>query len=107
MLKKIWSKLFPILKNYYVIVTVVFVVWMIFFDNDNLISQYNQRQELKNLQLQKKYFTDEIDRNRDITTSLVRDEQELERYAREKYLMKRPGEDIYLIIPEKKPSEKE
>ncbi len=95
-LKVIWS----IVKNYYIIATLGFVVWVGFFDNDNLVSQYKQRKELRELMQQKKYYVDEIQKNKDLVKALTTDKKALEKFGREHYLMKRKNEDIYLIINE-------
>jgi cell division protein FtsB len=78
--------------------TVGFIVWVGFFDNDNFVSQFQQRKELNALMQQKKYYVEEIQRNKNLVKSLTTDRKELERYAREKYLMKKENEDIYLVI---------
>ena len=96
--KKVFKKIFAVLKNYYVLTIVVFIVWMVFFDTNNLMSQYDNKKELKELQLQKKYFIDEISKNIEITKDLTTDFRHLEKYAREKYLMKRDNEEIFLIV---------
>lgn len=99
-MKKFWHKILPFVKNYYVVVTIAFIVWIVFFDSDKLIYQYKQRQVLKQLLIQKKHYTDEIEKNREISLKLSRNYAELECYAREQYQMKKPGEDIFLIIEE-------
>ena len=99
-MKKIRPLIIKILRNYFVMATLIFLVWVTFFDDNNLISQYQQRRELNLLLRQKKYLTDEIKKNKDTYRSLTTDVKFLQRFAREKYLMKRPNEDIYLIIPD-------
>jgi cell division protein FtsB len=63
-----------------------------------VVSQFQSRKELNALLQQKKYYTEEIQKNKDLVKSLSTDKKELERYAREKYLMKKDNEDIYLVI---------
>jgi cell division protein FtsB len=98
MIKRILAFTWKILKNYYILATVLFVVWVGFFDNDNILSQFQARKELNALLQQKKYYTDEIQKNKDLVRSLSTDSKALERFGREKYLMKKDNEDIYLII---------
>ncbi|MEI6764340.1 MAG: septum formation initiator family protein [Bacteroidota bacterium] len=98
MLKKILGKLSFIYKNYYIVVTVVFAVWMLFFDNNNLIARMKYRRQLGDLVEQKQYLQKEIDRNKALTIELTSNVQNLEKYARETYLMKKKNETIYLII---------
>ena len=89
-----------ILGNKYLITGVVFLTWLIFFDNNNLIRQYGLRAELKELQKEKQYYLEQIEINRIATEELMTNQSTLEKFAREKYLMKRENEDIYLIIKE-------
>ena len=99
-MKRILVFAWKMVRNYYVMVTLAFVVWVGFFDNDNWVSQYEQRKELRELMQQKKYYVDEIKKNNDLVKALSTDKKELERFGREKYLMKKPNEDIFLIINE-------
>jgi hypothetical protein len=97
-MKKIIGYIWKILKNYYVLATIGFIVWVGFFDNDNVLSQFQARKELNGLLQQKKYYTDEIQKNKNLVKSLSTDILALEKFGREKYLMKKDNEDIYLII---------
>lgn len=97
-MKKVLKFIWKILRNYYIMATVGFIVWVGFFDNDNIVSQFQQRKELNQLLQQKKYYTDQIQKNKELVTSLTTNTKELERFAREKYLMKKDNEDIFLII---------
>jgi len=94
MLKKILN----ILLNKYLITTVAFVVWLIFFDSNNMIMQQDLKAKLKDLQVEKKFYLDEIRRDSILTHQLLTDTAALEKFAREKYLMKKEGEDIFLVI---------
>ena len=98
MVKKIFKKIFSVLRNYYVLTIALFIVWMLFFDTNNLLSQYDNKQELKELLLQKEYYLNEINKNKETTKDLTSDLIHLEKYAREKYLMKRDNEEIFLIV---------
>lgn len=98
MWKKILAFVWKSLKNYYVLATLGMLIWITFFDSDNLISQYEQRQEMNNLLEQKIYYTGEIEKNKQLYHSLKTDPKALERFGREKYLMKKDYEVIYLVI---------
>lgn len=78
----------------------VFVVWMIFFDSNNMISQYRNRRDLKELVQQKQFYVTEIAKNKTLVHDLTnpKDKSALEKFAREKYLMKKPNEEIFLIV---------
>jgi cell division protein DivIC len=90
-----WLKL---LKNKYLVTFIVFVVYMIFVDSNNFIRQYNMLHELSRVDKEREYYLNEIHENKSTTEQLLNDPDLLERYAREKFLMKRPDEDIFLIV---------
>ncbi len=94
MLKKILN----ILLNKYLITTVAFVVWLIFFDSNNVIMQQELKAKLNELNQEKKFYLDEIRRDSILTRQLLTDTAALEKFAREKYLMKKDGEDIFLVV---------
>jgi len=91
-------KIFNIFKNKFVIVTLAFLVWITVFDKNNLLSQIELAKKLHGLKNDKAYFMQEIRQNDKETKELLSDPKDLEKYAREKYLMKRDSEDIFLII---------
>lgn len=94
MLKKILN----IVLNKYLLTTVAFIVWLVFFDSNNMIMQQGLKAKLQELQVEKKFYLDEIRRDSILTRHLQTDTAALEKFAREKYLMKKEGEDIYLVI---------
>jgi cell division protein FtsB len=95
------KKLWPHLKNKYVIASLAFVTWMLFFDRNDVISQFTYRSQLKELEADKEYYVSEIARNKQDMHDLMSDREHLEKFARERYLMKKENEDIFLIVPEK------
>lgn len=84
------------LKNIYVVILVIFVVWMVFFDTNSLIihSQYNS--EINDLEAEKEYYKKEIEKDQEAIDKLSREEG-IETFAREQYYMKKDNEDIYII----------
>ena len=88
------------IKNKYILITLAFIVWISFFDTYNLVSQFKRTRALKNVQNERQYYLDEIKRDSIATMELTTDKVNLEKFAREKYLMKRDNEDIFLIIRE-------
>lgn len=90
---------YPILKilgNRYVIVLVFFSVWMMFLDNTSYMDHRVLNNQLDELEDNKKYYQDEI-RKDDENIKLLKNPDQIEKYAREKYYMKRDSEDIYII----------
>lgn len=74
------------------------LVWLLFFDRDDLISQYNLQRKLSKIRQEKEYYLNEIQNNNDAMKSLLTDSVNLEKFAREKYLMKKDNEDIFVIV---------
>ncbi|MCL6265393.1 FtsB family cell division protein [Flagellimonas myxillae] len=96
-LKDIYNKRwFKFMRNIYVLVLTVFVIWMIFFDANSLLIHRELNQEIKKLEKQKEFLEGEIDKDKSILDKLS-DKEELEKFAREKYYMKKEKEEIFLI----------
>jgi cell division protein DivIC len=88
------------LKNKYTLIIIFMLIWMTFFDRNDFISQYSYRQELQKLENDKEYYQSEIEKNKKEAHELMSDPDNLEKFAREKYLMKKEDEDIFLIEKE-------
>ena len=95
-LKKAW----PFFKNKYILTFLAFLVWIAFFDRNDFYSQYTYRQKLKKLQADKQYYLDEIAKDDADLKKLTTDPKNLEKFAREKYLMKKDNEDIFVVVKE-------
>ena len=96
-------KIFSILKNKFLITFLFILAWVIFFDENDLFSQMELRQKLKTLETEKKYYINEIAQNKTDLLELRTNPANLEKFAREKYLMKKENEDIFVIVnPNKK-----
>jgi cell division protein DivIC len=94
----ILSRIPPFLKNRYVLTAAGFVVWMLFFDSRDLItSHFRERRELLRLEESKKYYEQQISVTRQELDRLRTNPAVLERYAREKFLMKKDNEDLFRI----------
>ena len=92
----IWS----ILKNKYFIATLVFIVWVGFFDQNNFIHQQTLRGELNKIKKERQFYIDEIHKDTKMYLEIISSDERMEKYAREKYLMKRENEDVFLIVYE-------
>jgi len=84
------------LSNKYFIVTVFFIVWMVFLDNYSYLDHRLLNREIEELEDNKQYYKDEIAKDKQSIKKL-KNPAEIERYAREKYYMKKESEDIYII----------
>ena len=94
------KKIPPYLKNKFVIALLAFFIWVMFFDRNSMIIQYRLSSTLNDLESEKTYYKEAILTDSAALHELAADKNKLEKYAREKYLMKRDNEDIYLIINE-------
>ena len=96
--KSFWKKVFPILWNKYFISVVAIIVWVAFFDKNDLMSQYELRQKLHQLRTERYYYEDEIEKSKNDMNELRTNPANLEKFAREKYLMKKDNEEIFVIV---------
>lgn len=87
------------LRNKFLLSTAAFVVWMLFFDRNDMFTQMERKSELNTLRQSKQYFQKQIAENRQFSKNLQFNASAIEKYAREKYLMKRDNEDLFLIQP--------
>jgi len=84
------------LSNRYLIVLLFFAVWILFLDDASYLRHMVLNKEIKNLEKSKKYYQNEITKDQKQINEL-QDLNKIEHYAREKYYMKRPNEDVYVI----------
>jgi cell division protein FtsB len=95
-------KILPVIKNKYFLATALVIGWVLFFDKNDVFSQLDLTRQVNKLRSEKKYFTDEIQKNKRDMMELQTNPKNLEKFARENYLMKKDDEVIYVIVPEKK-----
>ena len=95
-----WQRIPPILRNKYVLVSLAFMVWLIFFDRNNFITQVRLGRTLNKQRNQKEFYQSEIKKDSTAIQEIMSDSLSLEKFAREKYLMKKDNEDIFLIVEE-------
>jgi cell division protein DivIC len=90
------------LKNKYLLSIAGFVVWMLFFDDrDFYVTCFRQRHELSELQKSKQFYQRQIADTQKELDQLKINVFTIEKYAREKYLMKRDNEDLFIVEPAK------
>ncbi|HEX6333799.1 MAG TPA: septum formation initiator family protein [Flavisolibacter sp.] len=87
-----------IILNKYLLTLTVFVAWLLFFDRNDLFTQLEWRKELRELQKSKAYLEHEIAENRRFSNELKNNPAAIEKLVREKYLMKRDNEDLFLVL---------
>lgn len=85
------------LLNKYTFVLLIFFVYLTFFDDHNLIKRYKTSQEIKKLEIEYQFYQDEINKNKDYLRNIREDSVFLEKFAREKYYMKKDNEDVFIL----------
>lgn len=88
------------LKNKYIITTIVFIVWVAFFDENNWVERAQGLKELRQLHNDKAYYIDQIEKDTERLKELKTNDENLEKYAREQYLMKKEDEVVFVIVEE-------
>jgi len=86
--------------NKYLIVFVAFVVWIMFFDENNLMQHRQNLAELTQLEAQVDFYKHKIEADKRKLYELQTNDENLEKFAREQFLMKRADEDIFVIVEE-------
>lgn len=89
-----------ILKNKYFLAIGAFVVWMIFFDNNSLKRQRILNDRIDEIKGMKAFYATEIAKNNKAIFELETNLETIEKYAREKYMMKRDSEDVFIVTRE-------
>jgi len=92
-------RLIPFFKNKYAVTLLLFLVWMMFFDRNNVISQVKLSQALSSLEERKQAYKEKIVEVKADKEDLLTNTESLEKFAREKYWMKKDNEDIFVILP--------
>lgn len=92
------KKILNILKNKYLITIIGFGVWLLLFDQHNLVDRFKTRKYLSKLIEDTAYYHKQIVEDKLIIEKLKTDADNLEEFAREEYLMKADDEDVFIII---------
>ena len=88
-------------KNKYIIILVFFAFWIVFIDDYNLIKQYQLQKDVEDLKSQKAYYLSEIEKDSTELYHLQNTKEAQEKFAREKFLMKKENEDVFIIRSKK------
>lgn len=100
-MEKLRQQLKPFL-NFYVIVGVFAMVWMVFFDQNNWLDRMERSTHIQQLEKDLAFYKSEKEKIQESRFMLESDAAELERFARERYHMKKDNEDLFLIVDPKK-----
>ena len=93
------SPILRTVRSFYFLTGVGFLVWMLVFDANDLGKQFDIFRKWKELRNEKQYYLDNIEVVKRERAELMSSPALLEKFAREKYLMKRPGEDVFVLVP--------
>lgn len=96
-MRKILKKIF---LNRYFITLVAFTIWMVFFDTNSIKRQRTLNGRIDEIKNMKAFYVAEIEKNTKAIHELKTDPEAIEKFGREKYLMKRDSEDVYIITRE-------
>jgi len=99
-MKELWLKMWPWLKNKYVLTISVFAIWMLFFDQNNVVDRLQMMSEIRRLEADREYYLEQIVKDSTRLHELTTNRENLEKYAREQFLMKKKNEDVFVIIEE-------
>ncbi len=98
---KYLKQITKILRNKYLVAGSGFIIWLLFFDKNDIYTQYQRNTELNELQQSKTFYLSEIVSERHELEQLKSNPLTLEKYAREKFYMKRDHEDVFIVAENK------
>ena len=94
---KILEKIPPLFRNKFVLTIAFFIVWLVIFDSNDLITRYKELRHLNQLRKEKVYLTEKIATDKKNLYELRTNNHSLEKFAREQYKMKKTNEDLYIV----------
>ena len=100
-IKNLYQKLPAPLRNKYLITFIVFLVWIFFIDTFDIITQIRMNNEFKQLKEQQEFYKAEIEKDSTKVYNLNNNPEEQERFARERFLMKKDNEDVFIVRDKK------
>ena len=90
--------LLKVIKNKFLLTIVAMIVWLLFFDKNDVFSQLELIKKCNKLKSEKTYYLSEIEANNANLYELKNNKKSLETFSREKYLMKKENEDVYVFV---------
>lgn len=98
--KSIKEKISKMFSYKYLIAIVLFLAWIIFFDENSIVAHQKNKRQLKELIQHKDYYKKRIVSDRQKLEDLKSGVENLEKFAREEYHMSKPDEDVFLVEEE-------
>ena len=96
-LKKLLESIPKPIRNKYVLTLLIFILWIVFIDNYNIISQYKTHKKIQDLKETKEFYKKEIEKDSIQLYNIKNNTREQEKFAREKFLMKKQNEKVFII----------
>lgn len=93
----IWKKILPWVKNKFILTTFLFLLWLIVFDRSNWFDMIGEIRAIHSLDNEKEYYQKKIGSDNQKLKELKTNNENLEKFAREQYLMKKSDEDIFIV----------
>ena len=90
------SKFFKFFSNIYILITTIFLIWIIFIDSNSLVVNMKLKSQINELENKIKHLQNEINQDQKLISNL-KNLDSLEKYGREKHFMKKQNEEIYII----------
>jgi len=97
-MKILFQRVPKLFKNFYFVSAVLFAIWMLFFDSNDAITQWKLSQKQSELENAKEFYENKIVEVKNDREALLNNKDLLEKLAREKYLMKKETEDLFIIV---------
>jgi cell division protein FtsB len=97
-MKRLLDRIPPRLRNRYGAALLVLVAWITVFSDSDLWTTWKNHRELNRMEQQSDWYAKEIARTKEQLAEIANDKGLLEKFARERYLMKRDDEDIFVLV---------
>ena len=98
----ILRKIVSFFRNKFLLTIAIFVVWIFLFDSNNLLDRIKDIRNLNQLKSDREYYLEKTTQDSLRLKELKTDNANLEKFAREQYLMKRDNEDIFVVVKKEK-----
>lgn len=92
------KKIIKYAGNFYVLSILLFLFWMVFIDSNSLVIHLRLTKKLWDLEDQKEFYQEKKQQIKAEREELMSNAELLEKFARERYLMKKPTEDLYVVV---------
>ena len=93
-----YQKVLDIVRNKYFFASVIFAVWILFLDKNNIVDHVRNQKKVKNLEAQKEFYKEKIAVDKHKLEYLNSGVENLEKFAREQYYMVKPGEEVFIVV---------